>query len=156
MSFHKENLSYFQSHLRFLIGTGNFFDFIDNGTVRNSGRKHHLGGKHIQHTLGNLLYLLVAVIRSKLLHYNNILLIHGCNKVIALCGEEFLQGFLHRAVHIFMRLNQEYNSPYTDFDVQLLRSVINVYKKQIIQKKILDKIVLIEFLSVRYQKGLNL
>ena len=129
MSFHKENLSYFQSHLRFLIGTGNFFNFIDNGTVGNSGRKHHFGGKHIQHTLRNLLHLLIAVIRRKLLHNNDILLIYRCYKVIALCGEEFLQGFLHRAVHIFMRLNQEYNSPYTDFDVQLLCSVININQK---------------------------
>ena len=45
---------------------------------------------------------------------------------------------------------------HADIDMQLLRTVIDVDQKQVIEQEVLDEVVLIELLLVRNQQGLDL
>ena len=55
-----------------------------------------------------------------------------------------------------IRLQKKYHPTGFRIDVKLLSPVINVHKKQVVQKKILYEIVLVEPLLIRHQKGLDL
>ena len=53
-------------------------------------------------------------------------------------------------------LDKEYDPLHIDFDMELFRPVVNVHQKEVVQKEVLDKVVLIEPFFICHQKVLDL
>jgi len=89
-------------------------------------------------------------------YYNDILLIHGSYKIFIFSFKNTTYLFKLIAFFIPVRLYNIYNSPDISFNMQLFGTIVNIYQQEIVQQKILDKIVLIKTFLVCNQKILDL
>ena len=151
-----ENFSYFECHLRLFVRTRYTLDLVDRISVGNAHLGHGLRIQHIhQHSCG-LVHIFEGVGVFQFFYNNNALLIDRGDKILRSRCEQALYGFLRADVFFHLRFYHENNAAHVGVDAQLFRTVIDIHQKEVVKKKILDKVVFVQTLFVCNDEVLNL
>ena len=152
----KKDLADVERHPRFFVGSGHFLDLSDYGTVCDECIFLLFLAERIQYHLCNAVHLCISVLRCQFLDHNNALLIHGSDKITGFGTKQSSYGLKGIIFLLMTDLQYKYHTTCLCVNMQLLRAIVNVNQKQVIKKKILDKVVLVEALLIGYQKILDL
>ena len=151
-----EDLSHVQGHLGFLVGTGDILDFAHHGAEGHICLCSGLRAQHIHDGLRHALQVVAVFLRPHFPHQNDILLIHCRDEILGLCGEKAPDRLQCVHVPLLVRFNDKYNPAHVGLDMELLRPVVNVHQKEVVQQEILDEIIPVEPLLVGDQEVLEL
>ena len=119
-------------------------------------RDHSLSAEHINYNLGDLGHIIIRFTRFKLLNEYNVLLINSCYEILGLTCKKISYCLQCVIVLIALSLNDKYNSSHICIDMKFLSLVVNINKKEIVEKEVLDEIILIKSLFISYKQALNL
>ena len=117
---------------------------------------HGLCVQHIQNHVGGLLQVVVGLPRLYLLHQDDILLIHCCDKVLGLAGKQAPHRLQRVGIFLVLCLDNIDHPLYTGLNVKFFGPVVDVHQKQVVKKKVLNKVILVKALFVGYKKILDL
>ncbi len=154
--FIKKDFTHIESHLGLLVRTAHLFDLSNHRTVCNPDILIVLFTQISCHARGASVNIPHTVTLRQILHHNDIVLVHGRNKILTARTKISTHGLKHIAVLGIFRLNDQRHSFHICLDMKFLRTTVDIHQKQIIQKQILDKVILIKPLLVSYQEILNL
>ena len=117
---------------------------------------HSLCVEHINNNLSNLVHIIICLVGLYLFYKNDVLLVNSSYEILCLCWEYITNGLKGVVILLILCLNYKNNTSYICVNMKLLCSVIYINQKQIIKKKILDKVILIKSFLVCYKQILNL
>ena len=103
-----------------------------------------------------LIHLRIILTIFKFLDYDNTLLIYCCDKVFTFTAEKTLHAFHGAVVFLLWHFKDHDYAANICLNVQFLRTIINVNKKQVVKKQVLDKAVFVKAFFIRYDQILNL
>lgn len=88
--------------------------------------------------------------------YDNTFLIYCCDKVFTFTAEKTLHAFHGAVVFLLWHFKDHDYAADICLNVQFLRTIINVNKKQVVKKQVLDKAVFVKAFFIRYDQILDL
>ena len=112
--------------------------------------------KSIKDSMCKLIHLRIILTIFKFLDYDNTLLIYCCDKVFTFTAEKALHAFHGAVVFLLWHFKDHDYAADICLNVQFLRTIINVNKKQVVKKQVLDKAVFVKAFFIRYDQILDL
>ena len=112
--------------------------------------------KSIKDSMCELIHLRIILTIFKFLDYDNTLLIYCCDKVFTFTAEKTLHAFHGAVVFLLWHFKDHDYAADICLNVQFLRTIINVNKKQVVKKQVLDKAVFVKAFFIRYNQILDL
>ena len=112
--------------------------------------------KRIEDCMCELIHLRIVLTVIKFFDNDNAFFIYCCDEIFALATKETLYT-LHGAVIFFLRHLKDHNhTAHICFNMKFLRTIINIYKKQVVKKQVLDETVFVETFFIGYDQILYL
>lgn len=103
---------------------------------------HCLRVQHIQNRVRDLLKILVSLTRLYLADEDDILFIDSRDEIFCLCREQAPHRLQSIVVFFILCFDQIYYSFYIRLDMELLRAVVDINEKKVVEKKVLDEVIL--------------
>ena len=114
---------------------------MDDRARRHTYIRHGFGIQRIPDGVGCLLDVLIVIAAClKLLHQDDALFVDFRDEVPFLIGEHVPQNLHRLGILLVPRLDDKDNPAALADNVKLLRAVVDIDQKQVVQKKILDKV----------------
>ena len=112
--------------------------------------------KSIKDSMCKLIHLRIILTIFKFLDYDNTFLIYCCDKVFTFTAEKTLHAFHGAVVFLLWHFKDHDYAADICLNVQFLRTIINVNKKQVVKKQVFDKAVFVKAFFIRYDQILDL
>ena len=152
----KKYFAHVQRHLRLFIGAAYLLDFLDHRSIGNAHIPDSLFFQIGPQRLRRFVHLFQGVSVRELFYNNDIVFIYFRHEVLAVSPVVRSRQLQHIAVTAAGHLHNQNRSGNIRLNMQLFGTTVYVHKKQIIQKQILDKIILVKPLFISHQKILQL
>ena len=151
-----EDLANFQSHFRFLIGTGNVLQIAYDGAAGNINMAVCFRIQCFFDGSCNAVDLFRCFLVTQFFYQNDAVFIHCSYEILCFCRENAAHDLYHVHFLIDICFDQVNDAVYVIFDVQFFRTAIDIHQQQVIQQQIFDEIVFIVSFLICNQQALDL
>ena len=129
---------------------------MDNRPIGNTDINHGLRGYGVRNTLCTLVHLPITVRLLQRLDENHTALVYRRHEILHTGSIHPFHRLQQHLVVLGLCLHQKDDPFLIILDVQLLRLIVDVHKKHIIEKKILEKTILIDLFLVSTDQPFHL
>ena len=151
-----EDLTHFQSHFCFFVGTGNIFQIADDGTAGDVNIAVCFRIQCFFDRFCNAVDFIGSFSFLQFFYQNDAVFIHCSYEILCFCRENAAYDFYYVHFLIDMCFDQVNDTMYVIFDMQFFRTAVDIYQQQVIQQQVFDKVIFIISFFIRHQQALDL